>query len=355
MVVGARAAEEVELPEIAVVKTIGGLDSQPAFKLGRGITAKFGIESRESPRGSAVIFYCLTEGYRVERRWENGKRVGPVVMIDYSSGLEELAALSITERAERDDEPRGKLLFMKEVVVPNTLPRVVRVSSLEKKPLAQAIVKPVEKPHYPWLAFARGKKLQRVQKQKGADPQDLVVAAGLTIETSGWAVPRMDPMSPVVIEGQGYGRKVKRLKDEKLPNGIPEMPTPGFIISKRSPHGDYPVVLRVASKKEFTQSWPELYFIARWWVNGKPVVGKEAGPDEQGWEGGGAIHSGRHLDLQLEFDRKAIGAKGGDQVAVQVLYATNGWRYAAEESEMLAMENGYPRAMLSNRLEWVVK
>ena len=75
----------------------------------------------------------------------------------------------------------------------------------------------------------------------------------------------------------------------------------------------------------------EQYFLARWWVNGKPVApNKDAVTPAASPNGGVPAH--RDARLRLKFDPVALGAKRGDTVGLQLLFCPDGTRSASQES-----------------------
>lgn len=146
---------------------------------------------------------------------------------------------------------------------------------------------------------------------------------------------------------------MKRGDAEALPSLVPREPTPGFVLKRRPPLRGSSLVLRLSSKEQFNQARPDWHFLIRWWVKGKPFVGKPV--LEQFADQNGRMFAGRNLELQLEFESREFGAQVGDRMGVQLLYVPNGWIFvAAEGSEMLKALR-LESAMLSNRADWVIK
>jgi hypothetical protein len=195
----ARGAEGDAL-EISEVGTFGDLAKQPAIELGDGVVIRVGIQAKTIPLGSALAFYCLTEGYVPERQWGEDGRVGPVRVVVTRPGLVEAKSKFLAERAVLDKEPRGKLVFVEEVSMSGPEPRVLRVLTRKGKVLAQTTLRAAKKSAHPWLTLGQGKKLQKLTKLAPGDPHDLAVGM-FAPRSIGWAVPDVDAMSPIVFEG----------------------------------------------------------------------------------------------------------------------------------------------------------
>jgi len=103
-------------------------------------------------------------------------------------------------------------------------------------------------------------------------------------------------------------------------------------------------------------SWPEDYYLTRWWVNDKPVI-LEPNKDIQELQKVGAMRMGEQMRLRWKIDWALLGAKSGDRVALQVMYCPAGVRKVLQEGTEMRMapilEFGQ-KPVVSNRTEFVL-
>jgi hypothetical protein len=169
---------------------------------------------------------------------------------------------------------------------------------------------------------------------------------------AGPALPSWPEFCEIVSQGTVGGNVIRRPTDEPLPKLIPDEPSPGFEVTVDDG------VLTVRSKALIGTYGPAFHFLARWWVNGKPVsvpVPKKpdfttighAFTDDKPWP---------EVKLRLDLALDRLGAKPGDAVSVQLLYCEHGLEQVHEEK--MTVIKGWKREtlpLLSNRVTFRAK
>jgi hypothetical protein len=334
---------------LPVVKTWGELRRAQVIEVGRGVTVRLGIEAADCPVAHGVFLYALTDGYAPPEEWSEEDRLGPfyVALADadgkpldhcrWGFGL-------VPHQKVPSDLVKSELLFVRRVVVPKA--GAVRVTigmrmgrQGDGKVVATGQVKAAGESH-PFDRF----------EVVGPEPKAGQTAFKVRNKGVGPALPRWPEFCPIVGRSAEDG-KDRRAADEPLPRLIPAEPSPALKMSVADG------VLTVRSEAGTGTSAPDHDFLARWWVNGKPVV--QAVPKDPdlgvlGWQLTKDKRPEIRLTLDLALDR--LGAKSGDLIGVQVLYAAYGTD--AVTDRMLSILKGWDRPvlpMLSNRVEFRAK
>jgi len=97
--------------------------------------------------------------------------------------------------------------------------------------------------------------------------------------------------------------------------------------------------LEFSVPREFARYSSPQKILARWWINGKPVV-KEAVENEEFSQldnSSERVDTARAWTLHMDVDYAWLGAKAGDTVSVQILYAPCGIKQMAETLELQAV------------------
>ena len=338
------------IPSLPVVKTWGELRKQPAVEVAPGVYVRLGIQAAECGLAEGVFVYCLTDGYAPPARWSEYDRIGPlnIALKDGDGKPLDVWEHGFGVEAHREI-PAGldkcQLLFLRRVVVVS--PGVVRIRvesrllAAEPHVLAAGELKGGKTGH-PWLRF----------EDTGPDREAGQTEFNVRNGSGGPALPSWPELCPLVSDGTVDGKNIKRSADELLPHLIPDAPSPGFELAFADG------VLTVRSKAMIGTCGPDYHFLARWWVNGKPVT--LAVPKDPGFGTLGKAFTADkpwpqvrlHLDLNLD----QIGAKQGDEVGIQLLYCEHGTEPVTERK--MKIIKGWHRdtlPLMSNRVTFRVK
>jgi hypothetical protein len=334
---------------IPVVKTWAELRRVPAVEVRPGLSVRLGIEAVECPVAHGVFLYCLTDGYAPPEYWSQEDRLGPLHLTLTDGDGKQLDFWGTGFGLEAHQKvPAGldkcELLFLRLVVVPRTTAIRVRLEARstggDPRVVAAGELKAAGTPH-PFVRF----------EVTGPEPKPGQTEFRVRNKGTGPALPRWPESCPIVGRGAADGKKVARADDEALPRLIPAEPSPDLKLSVADG------VLTVRSAAGTGTAAPDDEFLARWWVNGKPVV--PAVPTEPdlgvlGWQLTTDNRPEIRLALDLALDR--LGAKSGDLIGVQVLHTEYG--ADAVSDQKLSILKGWKRPtlpILSNRVEFRAK
>lgn len=95
--------------------------------------------------------------------------------------------------------------------------------------------------------------------------------------------------------------------------------------------------LEFAAPREFARYSSPQKILARWWINGKPVVKEVAAEDEELAlldSTAERVDTARAWKIHMDVDYAWLGAKAGDTVSVQILYAPCGLKQMSEMKEL---------------------
>ncbi len=333
---------------IAVVQTWRDLLDQPAIALGEGKgTARLGISATQSPCGSGVVVCCLTEGSAGPRDYD-GRELGPLV-VDVRREDECYKDREIAcgqSMLEREELAASIALYRRSIPIGRSGRFRVRVFRPEdesgpEKLVGEAMVTGVETPYHPWLTFMRGKEVDELSSAGGDyDAVDHVAIRG---EHS--AIPRLDGLTPVIHSSEGPAGKIRRSSDGRLPGLVPRE-AGGLQVTVRGTD------LLIESREEIIVARADWHFLVRWWINGKPY--RPTTTLKQFSDANGVVIKGKRLLLRLDFDPKALGAKPGDKVELQLLYCQGGWEFVMPDIVQMMhavdLHEAGPEMLLSQRV-----
>ena len=286
------AALGEEIQSIPVVKTWEELQAIKPIDLGDGVKIRLGLEAATIPQWSGALLYCLTEGYRPPASGNAQTNLGPV-HVAFEFKTEKHAADQIAWRRDHGTKPAGRYLFLRGFKIDRLGPYFVTVSDRDGMSLARAEVTGTKDFFHPWMPWLESYK-------KAVCPGE------------GIALPGADGLSPADFAELGVTKK------GSLPTFLPSDKTPALAIALEGQS----IVVR--AKSEFTTSWPEQHFLARWWVNGEPFVPKQPETLRQ-FQSSGQFREAKELRLEFEFHPERLGAKPGDAIGLQLMHSEDGW------------------------------
>ena len=244
----------------------------------------------------------------------------------------------------------------------------VRVRSYDEKELVRTtftINKPA--PCY-WMQFAGSKHSGNQEKLIEKDtPTHIVRPSPMA------AVPKFNDIAPVwpTVDRKGNPLRASPKKNPSLPGQIPMgLPWVEYYLKPRTlKDGAVPRGLKltldkgdflIRSETGMAVSYPDPHLLARWWVNGKPVLPPRAGGLSRISIGAKSM-SGREIRVAFALPGTLGKLKPGDKIALQVMYSPTriqqipGNRFT--EKQLFAREcSTVPNVpLLSNRLEFVVQ
>ncbi len=337
-----KGASAEPLAEIAVTRSWADLLQQDTMDLGDQGLVRLGIESRQCAVGSGLLLYVLTDGYRVPDKYTGSDRVGPVFVAVRQRGQPRLAEQS-AHLSSAADRARGKLLFVRPILMCEAQPVEVTIRSAAGDELAHATIRSTDETFHAWLPFERG--------HRPADDDERI--SRVVNREKGRALPNWDSMKPIVFEGSGYGRQIKLARHDALPTLLPKEVDEIWSVSTCvDRHGVRRLIIE--SKQKFVIVRADWHFLTRWWVNDTPFIPAPLTQVEM--ENNGLMSNGNRLELALDFDPKRIGAKAGDRVTLQMMYVQDGWQWVTPQQLLQLAHPGHakPPALL-NRVEWVVE
>lgn len=396
-----------DLPSVPVVKTWAELSAAKPFDLGDGVSARVGIEATQAPCDSGVLLYVLVDGLREAPLAGSSDQIGPLKARVDRPGAKALADETLrTAPAGRRDWD-GLTLFCKAVPLPVEGDYRITFSSEDDTALAAVTLKAAKTPHHPWTKF-RSVRWNEIEDA----PQDGTLTGYLSYGDWLPALPHFVSTEPLLIvtpdavkrdsplprlldapaaaakENPELVAKIQELirqlavddfdTREKsmlelrslLPDAAPHIEKARSLAKDIESRNRLDILLRLSHASTLHlrashldsfltfpaglhASWPEDYFLVRWWVNGNPVLLKSA-DERPAFDRVGAIRMAEVLRLRWKIDWVALGAKSGDRIGVQILYCPAGtFEIARERSErsQTILEFGQ-MPILSNRSDF---
>lgn len=367
----AHGAEKV--PSIKEVKTLADLENVAPLLLKNGAKVRLGVERTQCPVGDGVLLYCLTEGFQPPDEWSRADLMGPVIVVlrnsrepglvlkmkaqpvgDDNSEYETFLTLrtgfgwAARQRQERGLD-RCKLLFVRSVFVDRAgkLPIQIyehRADTDEKdkevgRLLAESTLIGTDQAYHPWMPFDID---YDVNLDIGDKPEIVMN------RSKGIALPWLPDMRATVVKGLVNGKITQWQPKKELPTLIPSKPTGSLNCSIK---GD----LVTIDSEIGLQDGVCLHFLTRWWVNDKPFVTKQVSVSELEYplDFNRSDKPVRRFQFRLDLNRKALKAKAGDRIGLQLLYCPD-WDWVDSSRSKIAKGwkgNDWP--MLSNRIEFV--
>jgi hypothetical protein len=353
---GEDVAKVVEIPR---VQTLPDLKAQPPIVLADGWRVRVGIGEPGAEAGPWTLVYCYAEhegnenqrvvAYRGPLR---GEFLGPV-LVDVTMGTLEVAP-PLVEIMQGPALPR-RALYCRLVPVPWKGEYRVSIRSRAGGELARTVFKVEEPQPCWWLQFGR---LNGVRADYTVEPSPTA------------AVPALDGWTPVWVEPEAETDS-KVPEDVPLPGRVPTDPQWGFYVQPKLEslkEGEvlYGLSLALEEAAIVVRSevpmitWPDLQLVARWWVNGRPVLPVRS-DDVRMIQLGRAVTIGKEMRLDFGLPKTLGSLKAGDTVGLQVLYSPaiieqlpKTWGGAARMAAVSLETHTARFPLLSNRLEFMV-
>ena len=349
--------------EIAEVRTLEELRQAEAHRLANGWEVRLGLGEPGDEAGPSRLLYCMAkyvgEGEpRIAFKGAfRGRLLGPVF---FTLAEDEHARGQMAMQATAPAEA----LYGAVLATAWRGNYVVRVRGQEGKVVCRRLIKVVdERPCY-WAQFATGR---RRLVRKGAAPW--VVRRRVAA-----AMPTFPQAAPLVLLRDGQialhgGPRGGMPLPGRIPPGEPwaSFLTNPEVWARKKGEPAHPLQLTLEDDAFVVRSWfrlvtwPDLRLLARWWVEGKPVVPPRTDRIEA-TSLGRAIAYGRVMKVAFALP-DYLGELGvGDRVGLQVLYSPGMVRQLPRTrpaGELLrAVEPAHAAAanvpLLSNRLDLVL-
>lgn len=383
------AEAEAKGQAIGVATTWNELAKQPSIELRKNATARFGVQSLRAPRFSGIMIYCMTEAYDPDDDEDDnsGNRLGPFHIQINDPDPQHNPAVLKQQHEKRD---YGRLVFGQ--IIPLLEIGTYSVELRDKKDAVVASVKIecVDELFHAWTTLVPSGDDTPPDTELESDPETTIeTAAGapsvpkidggtpILYWLSGGArgprkfsedeplptlpnIPRKalgpltDAQKTQAVEWISLLSSSEFSVREKASNALLEMGDSArellFGETKKTSDAetlfrlrsivaqyDGPFQIRLEGKTvrlktplPFPSTDFEHYFLARWWVNGKPVE-----PDDDvdiqedpSANGDAESHSAR---MKLTFSLAALKAKTGDTIGLQLLFCPDGMRAAQDE------------------------
>ncbi|MGF1578179.1 MAG: RNA polymerase sigma factor [Gemmataceae bacterium] len=349
-------SDEKKFSVIKVVKTWGELRKQKLLVL-EGSQRKaehkvrLGIETESTMPGSGVLVYALFDN---QKSLQTNTSFGPdslgpltIHLTHFGTPEEPKKLMRLRDEVVKVISKQGRgaerVLYVGSVQTPEPGRYRVEVRHKQKR-VGEAVLTVSKREFHPWLILS-SEELQRARKRQLGEPLreklELTACPG---------VPRFDGGYPFAFDFDGKKR-------------VPaKTPLPGLLPHHTRTHLELKCdgrVLDVTSKTPiFTYGEIDSKILTRWWVNGKPFRPVVGGLRER--SGLLKTLSAPEKRVQIELaSLKALGAKPGDRIAVQVLFCPGSWEEVArdriERLQRLAVQKTIRTPLLSNKVEFVVQ
>lgn len=322
--------------EIPVVVTWSELASSPVTASGDFGRAFVGLEATRAPVGSGVLVYCLVEreaDSSTRQRFTHQHVLGPLdCRIQHAGSPRERMAemLAVAESLPKD---AGAALYTRLVMIDRAGEFTVSVvDPASKQTLGAAIVMGTSEPYHTWVPLSPGNPTEPELSRRENE-----YVAFLSSRHRGPALPAHDGMTPIAWQSDRGDRS------EPLPKLVPSEPSPALTLRKTN--GD----LIIQSTSDMIVSHTQCYFLARWWINGKPFLAETVA---RPMNLTGMVITGRRLRVPLEFDAADIGAKSGDEIGLQLLHVPHGWQ-PIDLSEVAVVADGPGVSRLTNPISFL--
>jgi len=390
------ADKPVPPPTIAVVKTWNDLASQPAIELQKNSTARLGIQAVHAKQHSGVMIYCMTEAYSPDDEDEDdigNDTLGPFHVVCFPSSSN--WHVSFQERLLKEVSKRdfGRLVFGHILALDGFNEHTVEVYRGDHVIARVKIASPLEvKAFHTWSALVpatgdipQDEELETngsghiqtavgrasVPKLKGSVPLLAWMANGVRIPDhfkDDDPLPVLPAFEPKALGPLTQDQKIQaekwiielsadtyaiRANASKALESLGS-PVADMLLRAAQKSADADVLIRLRTivdhldgpfpvqykDKTFTLKIPvaiqvqkiNQYFLARWWVNGKPVFAMEKVIEQKDIDEAEldmeefAPSENLEQSLKVQMNPKALGAKAGDTVSVQFLFCPDGTR-----------------------------
>src|SRR5262245_10622143 len=291
-------------PSIAVVRTWGDLFDQPILTLKDGSKIRVGLEAHTVLQAGVLLGYGLLQGgqYSVGG---GSEPLGPLAV-----GLTRKDTGKRRNRAQwaRDGSKARlgitQLLFTRTVVVGREGEYDLVLRAQDGSVVAATTITVTKEKAQPWLVFGIPNQEQQEELVRENGP----ARAHFALKNLGTAWPKCDGSCPLRSRPD-EGKEIPLT--EPLSHWTFDQPAPGLQLKASAKS------LQLTSDKALNLSSIHDRLLLKLWINGKPYV--PTGGSEQVKQAA-AKEGARELRIDLDFDAKAIGAKKGDRIAVQLLY-----------------------------------
>jgi hypothetical protein len=227
------------------------------------------------------------------------------------------------------------------------------------KDIARVTFKGTRSAFHPWSPLLLTKN-EEYERLGDAHQYRRTMPAKASYEGKGIALPNME--SSIGYSADGFHPKwQKHLRDrgEKpepmpfkfgkgdLPRVLPQDVDPDLKVKFSQDR----MLIHIAITGEIYLPRPDWQFLCRWWVNGKPFVPEQVDPIPM-IKGGTTIYPTEEKDLQIELKlmAKALNARSGDEVELQLLHCPCSWLPVENPQGNEKAGRGYPR--LSNKVSF---
>jgi len=406
---GGKAAKQA--PQVVpVVKTFAALSQVTPIEIGEEIKIRLGVEAVEAPAFSGVLVYALVDDFHINEQDDPETQLGPL-KIEIKPDAEARRRIEVGPGLLRQPANwDGTALFCRVISMRAPGDHTIRFRTHAGTEVAVATIRATSAKYHAWSVFhsVRWNEIEEAPQDgvltgymaysrfdpgvpylSGADPFQVVPPAMQKRDTP---LPRLlDSPQASVAEAPGQTARiqalVKALSEDDfdlrenaslelrglLPEALPQLEKARSMSRDVETRSRLEGLIRSAlaatlhiqaNSNEATltfpgglhASWPEDYYLTRWWVNDKPVI-LEANKDIQELQKVGAMRMGEQMRLRWKIDWALLGAKSGDRVALQVMYCPAGVRKVLQEGAEMRMasilEFGQ-KPVVSNRTEFVL-
>jgi len=284
------------------------------------------------------VLFCLTTNYARPTKWEGTNHIGPfTVEIRHERQGREFLLAQEMSKTIAEEVSRATALYRYQVKLEQPGKYRVAVKSADGKTVGTAEIVAKEGDYHPWMPFGTAP-LGLFELDEQFDAVGAVRNLG-----TGTALPTVDGMTPLVYQEKGGEPK---FRDNAL---LPSLqPVADGSLSVKSVEDK----LVVVSDHEIVLSWPEHYFLVRWWVNGKPYI--PSMESDLAMQLSEQVITGKSLLLALECDPRRFGATFADKIELQLLHCANGWEYLQSEMahmQMAELDSPGADVVVSNRIQ----
>ena len=346
LVTAARTTAAAEPAELARVETVADLEAVPPVETGDGWSVRLGFAEPDAG-GSWIVLYCLATQSDKARRNDGpdegvaGEPLGPVWYTLEGRGCPKAQRASL-QRAAFATRP-GPLLWCEIVPLPAETATTLTILGAKDHALARhEFEQPTKARPHLWHTFVSERGAAAAADNGDGDGDGDGEPGTVVADRSDAARPRL--VDAIVPPGRQAG------DDRPLP--LPGAADAGeadelklsltggaFVIA-----ADRPMIDR-----------PARHLLARWWVNGEPVVARLA-ERQFAHSGFGQMRQTNEFRVGLGLPESLGKLKRGDRVGLQVLYCPAGFDRVSKTGamkqlmEQMAAASAVP--LLSNHLEF---
>ncbi len=349
--------------EIHVVRNWRDLMSQPRVEVGGDVSVRLGISATNAPLNSGALVYCLTDGYDYFKN-PNLKlqSLGPL-SVKVRRGSESLIVNSTNflGLSYHGDPTTGgcTLFFARQLLIDAPGLYEISVCTRPGRQIAKAAIATDRAFYHPWTPFLLEQEsewewISRTDYTFRQTKPAVLSVPGIGIAVNAWSGNSFKVISGhAVLDWESLDLDSTPRKpepqlnlDSSLPLLVPDRSDPDLKMSVQEGF------VTLTSTTNFCTAGPDMWFLARWWVNGKPFVPRKGHAPEH--NGGIVLHFDRQMRFKLNLDPTKLGARTGDRVTMQLLLC-NGWCYV-ENPEVTEWPNsaGGENARLTEKVEFIV-